>query len=84
MDNLNTAVIIKVLQSCGVSIDKVEMVLQPTHLRGVPGLPQLPQSGYLVHQLPLLRDPESSEGRKLLFWKTKAFLFLSVFNLTFI
>ena len=56
-----TAVIIEVLQSCGVSIDKVEMVLQPTHLRGVPGLPQLPQSGYLVHQLPLLGDPERTE-----------------------
>ena len=71
MDNLNTAVIIKVLQSCGVSIDKVEMVLQPTHLGGVPGLPQLPQPRYLVHQLPLLGDPQCSNVGKLLFFENK-------------
>ena len=53
-----TSVIIQVLQCGGVGVDETEMVLQPAHLRGVPGLLQLPQPGYLVHQLPLLGDPQ--------------------------
>ena len=57
-----TSVIIEVLQGRGVGVDQVEMVLQPAHLRGVPGLPQLPQPRYLVHQLPLLGDPECPDG----------------------
>ena len=56
-----TSVIIQVLQCRGVGVDQTEMVLQPAHLRGVPGLLQLPQPGYLVHQLPLLGDPERTE-----------------------
>ena len=59
-----TSVIIQVLQCGGVGVDETEMVLQPAHLGGVPGLLELPQPSYLVHQLPLLRDPQSSEVGK--------------------
>ena len=70
-----TSVIIQILQCRGVGVDQTEMVLQPAHLRGVPGLLQLPQPGYLVHQLPLLGDPQSSEVRKIVVFIKEKLLF---------
>ena len=53
-----TAVVEQVLQLVSVGVDEVEVVLQPGHLTGVPGLLQLSQPGDLVHQLLLLTDPQ--------------------------